>query len=63
MDKLHADVTLSTLKLWKVRWDDFSKLNRLHGYPLVEQLAALRMIMNVSEEITTLRRSSQIQHD
>jgi len=48
MDKLHADVTLSTLKLWKSRWDDFSQLNRLHEYPLVEQLAALRMVMDVS---------------
>jgi len=48
MDKLHADVTLSTLKLWKSRWDDFSNLNRLHEYPLVEQLAALRMVMDVS---------------
>ena len=48
MDKLHADVTLATLKMWKNRWDDFSSLNRLHEYPESEQLAALRMVMDVS---------------
>ena len=30
MEKLHADVTLATLKLWKNRWDDFCRLNRIH---------------------------------
>ena len=30
MEKLHADVTIATLKLWKNRWDDFSSLNRLY---------------------------------
>ena len=48
MDKLQADVTVATLKLWKNRWDDFSSLNRLHEYPVSEQLAALRMAMDVS---------------
>ena len=48
MEKLHADVTAATLKLWKNRWDDFSSLNRLSEYPMSEQLAALRMVMDIS---------------
>jgi hypothetical protein len=44
MDKLHGDITISLLRSWRNRWNDFAELNQLLTYPVTEQMAAFRML-------------------
>ncbi len=46
LDKLPGDVSLSQLRAWTSRWNDFSQLNQLSAYPINEQMAAFRMVLD-----------------
>jgi hypothetical protein len=48
MEKLHGDVSISLLRSWRNRWDDYAALNQLSSYPAAEQMAALRMCLDPS---------------
>jgi hypothetical protein len=48
MEKLHGDVSISLLRSWRNRWDDYAALNQLASYPAAEQMAALRMCLDPS---------------
>jgi hypothetical protein len=45
MEKLHGDASLSLLRSWRNRWNDYVALNQLSSYPVGEQMAALRMAL------------------
>lgn len=46
LDKLPGDASLSQLRSWTNRWNDFSQLNQLSVYPVNEQMAAFRMVLD-----------------
>ncbi|EFX66788.1 hypothetical protein DAPPUDRAFT_115998 [Daphnia pulex] len=46
MDKLHGDITISLLRSWRNRWNDFAEFNQLLTYPVTEQMAAFRMALD-----------------
>ena len=46
LDKLHGDASLSQLRTWRNRWSDFCQLNQLVTYPVSEQMAAFRMVLD-----------------
>ncbi|XP_046438430.1 uncharacterized protein LOC124189960 [Daphnia pulex] len=46
MDKLHGDITISLLRSWRNRWNDFAELNQLLTYPVTEQMAAFRITLD-----------------
>ncbi|KAI9551307.1 hypothetical protein GHT06_002507 [Daphnia sinensis] len=46
LDKLHGDASLSQLRTWRNRWNDFCQLNQLSTYPPNEQMAAFRMVLD-----------------
>ncbi len=46
VDKLHSDISISPLKSWRNRWNDFVELSQLAGYPITEQMAAFRMTLD-----------------
>ena len=46
LDKLHGDASLSQLRTWRNRWSDFCQLNQLITYPVSEQMAAFRMVLD-----------------
>jgi hypothetical protein len=48
MEKLHGDASLSLLRSWRNRWNDYAALNQLSSYPVGEQMAALRMALDPS---------------
>ncbi|XP_032785627.1 twist-related protein 1-like [Daphnia magna] len=45
-EKLHADISLPQLRTWRNRWGDFCQLNQLAAYPVAEQMAAFRMVLD-----------------
>jgi hypothetical protein len=46
LDKLHGDASLSQLRTWRNRWNDFCQLSQLSTYPANEQMAAFRMVLD-----------------
>lgn len=46
VDKLHADITISLLRSWRNRWNDFAELSQLITYTPAEQMAAFRMALD-----------------
>ncbi|KAI9560516.1 hypothetical protein GHT06_011451 [Daphnia sinensis] len=46
LEKLHADISLPQLRTWRNRWGDFCQLNQLAAYPMAEQMAAFRMVLD-----------------
>ncbi len=46
LEKLHADISLPQLRTWRNRWGDFCQLNQLATYPVAEQMAAFRMVLD-----------------
>jgi hypothetical protein len=48
LEKLHGDVSISLLRSWRNRWDDYAALNQLSSYPAAEQMTALRMCLDPS---------------
>ncbi|EFX64919.1 hypothetical protein DAPPUDRAFT_117723 [Daphnia pulex] len=52
LEKLHGDISLVDFKTWRNRWDDFGRLNQLSTYPVEEQTAALRLLLDTTMQQT-----------
>ena len=48
VDKLHDDITISLLRSWRNRWNDFAELSQLTTYTPAEEMAAFWMALDPS---------------